>query len=255
MLDLHVHLIGHRDRKVTKENICGFLDMARQKQLLQIGFADHDHYWDDLNFELIKETAKAYPDLEVKVGLEVDYGPEQQEEIAKRISSYPFDYIIGSVHQMNGWVFDFPGEEIRHQERNSDDLYREYFSLVEKAAGSGLFDIIGHFDLIKIFKVRPQTDVRNLASSALEAVKNHGLALEINTNGRYKPVQEMYPEYKLLEVINRMQIPLTLGSDAHESKVVGRDLKEACQLLQTMGINQVTGFSQRQKKSYTIAPD
>lgn len=247
MLDYHVHLIGHRDRQATKANICSFLATACHLHLNQIGFADHDLYWEDLNFKLIRETAGEYPQLQVRVGLEVDYIPGKEEEIAAEIASYPFDYVIGSIHQMNGWTFDYQGEELKHLRRDPDSLYQEYFALVEKAAASGLFDIIGHFDLIKLFKVRPRTDVRILASKALEAVKDNGLVLELNTNGRYKPVQEFYPEYKLLESIAKIEIPLTLGSDAHEPKNVGRDIPEACYLLKSLGVHHVTGFRQRSK--------
>lgn len=248
MLDLHVHLIGHMDRKVTRETIHSFLEEAGRKQIRLLGFADHDMYWNHLNFELIREVAADYPELKVRVGLEVDYQEGKEENIAKMLRSFPFDYVIGSVHQIGGWFFDYPEEEAAHLKRDSDKLYQEYFSIVEKAASSGLFNIIGHFDLIKIFKIRPKTDVRILAAPALKAVKEHGLALEINTNGRYKPVQEFYPEWKLMELISKMEIPFTLGSDAHESGVVGRDIPEVCQLLKRMGVKNVVGYTGRKKE-------
>lgn len=252
MLDLHVHLLGHMDREATKENIRSFLAEAQRKDIRQIGFADHDMYWEDLNFDLLREVGSEYPELQVRVGLEVNYEEGREKKIAKMIESYPFDYVIGSVHQIGGWFFDFPEEEKTHLRRDPDSLYREYFSLVEKAASSELFDIIGHFDLIKIFKIRPRTDVRVLADHALQAIKDYGLALEINTNGRYKPVQEFYPEIKLMPVIHKMEIPFTLGSDAHESSVVGRDLYEACQLLKDIGVNEIVGFSQRRKEFFLL---
>lgn len=252
MLDLHVHLLGHKDRKASKENIRSFLDEAKRKQIRQIGFADHDLYWESLDLELIKETAAEYPELQVRVGLEVDYREEKKERIAEILDSYPFDYVIGSIHQIDGWFFDYPEEEAIHLSKDPDKLYREYFSLVEKASDSGLFQVIGHFDLIKIFNVRPRTDVRILAARALEAVKDNGLALEINTNGRYKPVKEFYPEFKLIEVIQKMEIPFTLGSDAHEAGVVGRDLREVCQLLKTIGVKEIYGFSGQRKESLPL---
>lgn len=252
MLDLHVHLLGHQDRKATKENIISFLAEAQKKKIKQIGFADHDMYWDELNLDLIRETASEYPELQVRVGLEVDYREEDEKKIAARIASYPFDYVIGSVHQIGGWFFDFPEEEINHLRQESDMLYAQYFAHVEKAAASGLFHTIGHFDLIKLFKIRPQTDVRILAARALEAVKDQRLMIEINTNGRYKPVGEFYPEFKLIELMHRMEIPFTLGSDAHESKAVGRDIGEACDLLRSVGIRHVHGFKQGQIQEFCL---
>ncbi|AHF10581.1 MULTISPECIES: histidinol-phosphatase HisJ family protein [Dehalobacter] len=243
MLDLHVHLLGHLDREVTRGNIRLFLDEAKKKNLVQIGFADHDMYWNDLNLDLIREVAEEYPELQVRIGLEVDYREENEELIRKRISSYPFDYTIGSVHEISGWFFDYPEEEEEHLRRDPDSLYLEYFALVEKAAASGMFQIIGHFDLIKLFKIRPRTDVRILAGRTLETIRKQGLAIEVNTNGRYKPVQEFYPEPKLLELIYQMGIPITLGSDAHEPSTVGRDLEEVVQQLKLFGVKEITGFA------------
>jgi histidinol-phosphatase (PHP family) len=252
MLDLHVHLLGHLDREATRENIRQFLGCAKEKGLRQIGFADHDIYWENLRLDLIREVASEYPQLQVRVGLEVDYLEGKEKEIGQMVNSYSFDYVIGSVHQIGDWGFDFPEEEQKHLLWDPDDLYRAYFQLVEKAATSGLFDVIGHFDLIKIYNIRPRTDVRVLASQALEAIKDCGLALEVNTNGRYKPVHEFYPEYKLMEVISRMEIPFTLGSDAHEASVVGRDISEACRMLQELNVRTITGFKAGQAEKLAL---
>ena len=248
MLDLHVHLLGHLDREATKSNIRAFLKQAKNKNLKQIGFADHDMYWEKLKLNLLREIALEYPELQVRVGLEVDYQEGRENQISKMLTDFPFDYVIGSVHQLGGWFFDYPEEETNHRQWEPDDLYSAYFKLVEKAAASGLFNIIGHFDLIKIFNVRPKTDVRILAARALEAVKDCRLAIEINTNGRYKPVQEYYPEQKLIELIGKMEIPFTLGSDAHEAAVVGRDIQEACQILKTLGVQEIVSFTRRNQE-------
>lgn len=252
LLDLHIHLTGHRDRKATAENIRQFLEEARNKHLTQIGFADHDLYWDDLNFDLVRQVAAEYPELQVRIGLEVDYRESEEARIAQMSNSYPFDYLIGSVHQLDGWLFDFPGEESAHRRQDADQLYARYFSAVEKAAGSGLFDMIGHFDLIKLFGVRPKTDVRLLAAGALAAVSANHLVLEINTNGRYKPVGEFYPEFKLIQEIQRRGIPFTLGSDAHAAGAVGRDLAEAGELLRSAGVKSVVGFNRRRRETFCL---
>lgn len=252
MLDLHVHLLGHMDRFATRENIRNYLEQARVKKIRQIGFADHDQYWDQLDLPLIREVALEYPDLQVRVGLEVEYNVEQEQSISRMIKSFEFDYIIGSVHEIGGWGFDYPSEEEVHYQQDSDELYSRYFSLVEKAACSGFFSIIGHFDLIKIFKVRPNTDVRILAARSLEAIKDNGLVVEINTNGRYKPVKEFYPEIKLIEEMKKMEIPFTLGSDAHEAGMVGRDLWEASKLLKSLGVRDLKGFKNQQQELFYL---
>jgi histidinol-phosphatase (PHP family) len=252
LLDLHVHLIGHRDRKAGRQEIRNFLDRACAIGLKEIGFADHDWLWRDLDLSLIREIAAEYPQLEVRVGLEVDYIPEQEEQIRARLNQFPFDYVIGSVHEIRGWPFDMDGEEERHRRYQPDELYRQYFEIVTRAAASGLFSVIGHLDLIKIFGVRPRSNILELAAPVLDEIERHDLVVEINTNGRYKPVGEFYPEPALIEEIKRRQIPFTLGSDAHEPGAVGRDLAEAAEMLRAVGVREVSGFKLGKRVKYPL---
>jgi histidinol-phosphatase (PHP family) len=252
MLDLHVHLVGHNDREANRENIRAFLDAASRQGLKEIGFADHDYYWEQMNFPLIREVAKDYPHLNVRIGLEAEYRPHEEARIKHLLEQFAFDFVIGSVHEINGWAFDIPEEEAKHWEQDADELYKKYFEVVTRAASSGLFTTIGHFDLIKIFGVRPQTDILALADEALTTVAERGLVLEVNTNGRYKPVQEFYPEQRLREEITRRGIDYTLGSDAHCAEVVGRDIDEGIQLLRQIGVQSIVGFSRLDKVIYSL---
>ncbi|MHB1652098.1 MAG: histidinol-phosphatase HisJ family protein [Desulfitobacteriaceae bacterium] len=252
MLDLHVHLIGHQDRRADSAAIRDFLTMARAQGLKEIGFADHDLYLDELNLPLIREVAGEFPDLRVRVGLEVDYRPGEEHKLRDSLGTFPFDYVLGSVHEIARWAFDAPGQENHHREQDPDGLYRHYFSLVAQAARSGFFTTLAHFDLVKIYGVRPKTDILELADEALTSTFTAGCAIEVNTNGRYKPVREFYPEERLLQEIARRGIPITLGSDAHEAKIVGRDLPEVVKTLQSMGVRSVVGFEQRKQVIYPI---
>lgn len=252
MLDLHVHLLGHNDREANRETIRAFLDEASRRGLKEIGFADHDYYWDQMNFPLIHEVAKDYPDLAVRIGFEAEYRPHEEGKIKNLIDQFPFDFVIGSVHEFDGWIFDIPEEEQMHREKDADEFYGRYFEVVTLAAKSGLFTTIGHIDLIKVFGVRPGKDILTLADEALTTIAEQGLVLEVNTNGRYKPVQEFYPERRLMEEIQRRGIEFTLGSDAHCAENVGRDLDEASQLLRQIGVQSVVGFAGLDKVSYSL---
>lgn len=252
MLDLHTHLIGHQDRTANQKNIQDYLAAAKQAGLKEFGFADHDMYFEDLDLPLIREVARAYPELNVRVGLEVDYRAEDELKIKNLLQTFDFDYVIGSVHEIKNWLFDYPEEAEKHKEMDPDQLYISYFSLVAKAARSQLFTTIGHFDLIKLFGVRPGTDVRELAEEAINAIAENGLVAELNTAGRYKPVGEFYPEEKLIREMVNHGIDFTLGSDAHEAKFVGRDLKEAIQFLNSCGVKRLISFQHKQKLTFSI---
>lgn len=252
MLDYHVHLTGHQDRPANVESIRQYLDQAQKIGLKDLGFADHDYYLEDLNFPLIQEIARDYPQLKVRIGLEVDYRPEDEEKIKAFLGQFPFDFVIGSVHEIKGWLFDYPEQEAAHRDRDPDRMYEEYFSWVEMAAASGLFTTMGHLDLIKLFGVRPRKDIVELADAALTRIAENGLVMELNTAGRYKPVGEYYPEVKLLEEAKRRGIPMTLGSDAHQPAHVGRDFEIATCLLKDCGISSLTGFNQREKISVPL---
>lgn len=242
MIDLHVHLLGHNDREANRETIRAFLDVAARKGLKEIGFADHDYYFEQMNFSLIREVAQDYPQLAVRVGLEAEYRIDDEVRIKQLSDQYAFDFVIGSVHEIKGWAFDMPGQEVVHLKKDADELYRDYFAVVTRAASCGLFTTIGHFDLIKLFGIRPKTDILELADEALTTVGERGLTIEVNTNGWYKPIQEFYPERRLMEEIARRGIEFTLGSDAHCAEVVGRDLDKASQILQEIGVHSVVGF-------------
>ncbi|MEL1134252.1 histidinol-phosphatase HisJ family protein [Desulfitobacterium sp. THU1] len=252
MLDMHVHLTGHEDRLATAENIREYLEQARRIGLKEIGFADHDYYYQDLDLPLIRKVATEYPDLKVSIGLEVDYRPEEEGKIRAILRQFPFDFVIGSVHEVNTWIFDLPEAEPMHHQRDADKMYEEYFAWVEQAAASGLFTTLGHFDLIKLYGVRPQTDVLSLADAALTRIQEMGLVVELNTAGRYKPVGEYYPEVKIIRDIQRRGIGMTMGSDAHQAGHVGRDLDLATQLLKECGIKECIGFCQREKEYYSL---
>jgi histidinol-phosphatase (PHP family) len=236
LVDTHVHLLGHRDRAATTENIRAFLEEAVRQNLDVIGFTDHEEYLEDMRPDLIRALRPEYPRLRILVGVEMEYRPGEEDRIRTHLARHDFDYAIGSVHELAGWAFDRPEEETRHRSLDADDAYRRYFDLVAQAAASGLFQVLGHMDLIKIFGLRPTAAVEDLAAPALDAIARSGILVEINTNGRYKPVGEWYPGPDLAREAVRRGISFTLGSDAHEWRTVGREVAAASVYLQKLGV-------------------
>ncbi|KAF1084871.1 Histidinol-phosphatase [Sporotomaculum syntrophicum] len=233
--DYHIHTFrcGHARGEMRE-----YVEKALALGLPQIGFADHiPMYWleaqerdpgiamfqEDLA-EYVAEVEKmrlAFPGIPIKLGIEADYMPGFEPELAKVLDQYPFDYVLGSVHYIDGWGFDNPAYLHKYKYMNIDDLYCQYFNLVQQAARSRLFNVIAHPDLIKKFGYRPRGDLRELYEQTACVFAEASVAVEINTAGLRVPAQEIYPALGLLQACRKYDVPVTTGSDAHEPGLVG----------------------------------
>jgi len=179
----------------------------------------------------VQALAREYAgDLRILVGIEADYIEETLDETAAVLESYPFDYVIGSIHIVGErFAFDHPEMRDRLPEYGLERIFVESLELAERAAASGLFDVIGHLDHAKKLGPRPRDEaaVAAAASAALRAVAAAGMALELNTAGLRKPDGEAYPAPGLLAEARALGIPLTFGSDAHRPQEVGWAFDEA----------------------------
>ncbi|NLM97698.1 MAG: histidinol-phosphatase HisJ family protein [Halanaerobiaceae bacterium] len=244
LVDYHLHPYEHGKNKNYGINIMeDFVNQAVENEIREIGFSDHDEFAHKLDWEAM-EYIKNHSPIPLKIGLEIDYIPGGEEEIKNKILKYEPDYTIGSIHYINGWGFDNPAFIDEYKGRDIDQCYQEYFELLRRAVNSGLFNIIGHFDIIKIFGYRPiRINVMDIIKPVLEDVRRRDLVLEVNTNGLNKPVKEIYPSLAILEMAFQFGIPITFGSDAHEAKRVGENIKEYAALLKKTGYKEIAVFN------------
>lgn len=247
LIDYHVHGIGHQTSRHTIAELSEYVEKGIAADLAEIGFADHDGYLADLDFTNFSRLQNLYPQIKIRVGLEVDYLPNPPQPSADYTKAYRFDYLIGSVHFVGDWPFDHPDYRSGYKEWEPDCLYQAYFALVSQMVKSKRFDIVGHLDLIKIFGCRPDSPVLEIAGPTLQEIRKAGMTVEINTAGWYKPVAEVYPAAALLEECFRLGIPITLSSDAHMAGDVGRDIARARELAWKVGYRQVATFEQRKR--------
>ncbi|WP_145414910.1 histidinol-phosphatase HisJ [Paenibacillus xylanexedens] len=197
--------------------------------------------------------------IDVRVGLEGDYIEGFESEIRSIIERYPWDYVIGSVHFLGEWdITDF--RQTHHWEgKDVLEVYRQYYDAVSKAAATGLYDIIGHSDVIKRFGYVPSPEQNEeriaLEDAALQAIAKSGCAMELNASGLSKPCAEMFPSRRMLTEAIRLGIPLTMGSDAHDPMKLGDYLPEAEALLHELGCKQVAVFESRQRSFIPLNVD
>ncbi|MCK8828450.1 histidinol-phosphatase HisJ family protein [Natroniella acetigena] len=248
LVDYHIHPLGHQDRAMTAENLKEFMEEAINKGLAEIGFADHNRYYQQFDFALVQQVAKGYPELKVRTGIEMDYTPGEEVEINDFLEQFELDYVIGSIHYLDGWMFDHPDYKAEYQNWGLDELYQTYFNYIKQAAQSNLFDFLGHLDLIKIFNFKPEGSVLDIVAPVLEVIAENDLAIEINTNGLNKPVGEFYPSKEILERAYQLEIPITLSSDAHIAQRVGENLIEVRDLLRGIGYREIATFKERERK-------
>lgn len=229
---------------------------AIEKGLDEIGLSDHvclkPVVWAMQEVDLpvmtrqIMEVREKYSHLiTIRYGIEMDYFEGKEAEIARIIHSLPLDYVIGSVHFIGDWNFD--GDESFYGKWSNDDLYRIYFRLVQKAARSGLFDTIGHLDLIKKFGIYPESDLTGLVEETAAIISQSGLVVELNTGGLDKPCGEFYPSPRWLEILRNHDIPVTLSSDAHHPTQIARHFQQAVHLLKKSGYHEIIRFKDRKR--------
>lgn len=253
-VDLHNHtvLCNHAIGTVDE-----YVEAAISCKTEYFGFSDHApmHYdpayrmrFDqmDLYEGWVKEAQKKYESsITVLLGYEIDYLPGYMDEA---VLDRPCDYLIGSVHFIDDWGFDNPEFIGRYQGADINAIYARYFELIEAMAQSGKFDIVGHLDLLKVFKFLPTKDIRLLAKKALKAIKKADMSIEINVSGYRKPIAEAYPSPLLMEQIAEMEIPITFGSDAHRSDQVGLFSTEAQALARSVGYEECALYRGRKRE-------
>jgi histidinol-phosphatase (PHP family) len=251
IVDYHMHLRDSQERVAhAVDAVKPFVETAAERGVDELGFTEHVYYFRQTRalWELPYQTARCVYDLDsyvdavveakrlglpVKLGLEVDYVGERQAELAAILEPYPWDYLLGSAHWLDGLAVDSSPDGGVWVEWSVDEVWRRYFEALAELAASGHVDVLAHPDLPKIFGRRPDR---------IEYPPLAGVALEVSTNGRYKPVGELYPDPEFLTATG---LPITLASDAHVPENVGRDFDLALELARAAGYGSVTVFEGR----------
>jgi histidinol-phosphatase (PHP family) len=184
--------------------------------------------------------------LPVLLGIEMDWLADRAAEVAAFLEGRPFDVVLGSVHFIDGRAIDDPTAGDRDW-LPLDELWTRYLEQFTVAAASGLFDVMSHPDLPKVFGRRIPAHLDRLLDDAVAAIADSGVAVECSSAGLRKPVRELYPEPGLLARFRRAGVPVTLSSDAHAPQDVARDFATAVAALRGAGYETITRFSRRER--------
>jgi len=260
-VDLHNHtpLCNHANGTMEE-----FVKKAIDLNIDVFGFSDHapmpfdpkyrmdisqkDEYENNIDF--LKEKYKNK--IEILKAYEVDFMQNSSLMLDEVLNS-KVDYLIGSVHfiqesNSNLWGFDNPEFIGKYKEKNIDEIWIDYFEAIKQLAKSKHFDIVGHLDLIKVFKYLPNKDIKVLAKDALIEIKKSDMVIEINAAGFRKPICEAYPSKELLELAFELDIPITFSSDAHEIEQIGFMYDKVTEIARKIGYNYCAIFKERDRK-------
>ncbi len=258
--DYHMHtpLCRHATGEPTE-----YAAQAKQVGLSEIGFSDHSPMarddFDDWRMKAdeleeyirqVKQAQTDHPSLTIRLALEIDFLPGQEDWIRELVRRHPWDYVIGSVHYVSStWALDNPNQIDEWERRDPDEVWGTYFDWLTQAVNTKLFDIIGHADLCKKFRYYPNRDLTPDIGRFLDAAQATDTAIEINTAGLRKDCGEMYPSLLILKKAFRREIGLTFGSDAHNASEVGMAFPEAVKMAKSAGYRSYCRFEGRSRKT------
>jgi histidinol-phosphatase (PHP family) len=183
--------------------------------------------------------------LEILLGIEADWFCGREEDLAEELGGHPWDVVLGSVHFQGDWAFDDPRLTDEYKRREIHEVWRRYFQDVAASACTGLFDVIGHADLVKKFGFYPEGELAPYYRTAIDAMAATGVAFEVNASGLRKPVAEIYPSLEFMRIARLAGVRATMGSDAHAPSEVGLGLDQAREALLHVGYTSVLVFRGR----------
>ena len=257
LVDYHMHSILSDGKNTYEEMIRSGIS----KGLNEIGLSDHvclkPVTWaispvdiPVMTDQILELKEKYSNQIKVRYGIELDYFPGRETELRDLIASLPVDYVIGSVHFIGDWNFDT--DKSLYGKWTNDELYKLYYDIVQMAAKSGLFDTIGHLDIIKKFRVYPESDQTLLIEDTLKIIKENNLVVELNTGGADRPCAEFTPSPSIVQRCFHHHIPMTISSDAHSTEQVARHYEMGIDLLKQVGYNELASFEGRKRMMFKI---
>lgn len=278
LVDLHLHTCTSSDAEATVEEHCR---RAAELGLREIAITNHMnvrtakyHVTPRQLCSVRDEIAAletALPNIALRLGVEVDYFPDMEDEIAAELQAeeaalgHPLDIVLVGLHVLRGVRFASKKQAPGLFEATDDvaTLYREYLRLLARAVRTGLYDVIAHPDLIKRFThlLAPPVafgEYREACLELVEAAIETETAIELNVKGREHPVGEFYPSVEFLELYvaecagARVEPLVTLGSDAHAADGLGLHLAEGACALRRLGLSRVMTFERRRPVPFEL---
>jgi histidinol-phosphatase (PHP family) len=272
LTDYHLHLRPDEEHTTfeayfTADNVERYRAAADAAGIEELGVSEHvyrfrqalDLWSHPLWVENANDDLDAYcafvRGTSLRLGVECDYVPGAEERTAAMLEARDFDYVVGSVHFIGDGdaAVDHDGFDVWEAlDASPEDIWTRYFEHFDRCARSGLFDILAHPDLVKVWgrdrRPLPEGDLRRFYEPAVEAIVAGGSAVELSTAGLRKPVGELYPARQFAELLVEAGVPFALSSDAHLPEQVGFRYDDALAFLEEIGAREIAVFEGRRRR-------
>lgn len=273
LTDYHLHLRPDEldatpERHFTTANVDRYRIAAEEQGIAELGVSEHVYrfaaaldvwrhpLWREFAHDDIDEyCAFVREQTDLRLGIEADFVPGAEDRMANLLDARDFDYVVGSVHFLGDHALDMDDYGVWDSDpthpRSPEEIWRAYFRALGEAARSGLFDILAHPDLVKVWgsdRPRPEGDLRRYYELAMDGIAESGIAIEVSTAGLRKRAREIYPAPAFLEMCLEAGAPVALSSDAHRSGEVGADYERALELLDRLGVGELCVFERRERR-------
>lgn len=174
--------------------------------------------------------AAGYP---VDLGMEICYSPEGEDFLRDRLPQYPLDYTIGSVHLIGDKHF----KTVVKYYKSRIPVGRIYYSLILRAIESGLFNIIGHIEIVRREGIPGLCHYPDLLDTICSSLIKNNCAVELNTKW-LKNHDYLVPERGTLMYMSAKGVKIVFGSDAHHPETIGSGIKEAIDEITRIGFSE-----------------
>jgi histidinol-phosphatase (PHP family) len=190
----------------------------------------------------------------LRLGIEADYVPGREDRMASLLDEHEWDYVVGSVHFIHDDAVDMRGEwDVWRTSGEPEKVWAAYFDALGEAARTGMFDVLAHPDLVKVWgEPTPDGDLRRFYDRAMDGIAESDVAIEVSTAGLRKPVRELYPDRAFLAMCLDAGRPVSLSSDAHLPEQVGYEYERAVEWLREIGVGELAVFERRERRLEAI---
>jgi histidinol-phosphatase (PHP family) len=269
LTDYHLHLRPDEldatpERHLTTANVDRYRVAAEEQGISELGVSEHVYrfsaaldvwrhpVWREFAHDDIDEyCAFVREQTDLRLGIEADFVPGAEDRMANLLDARDFDYVVGSVHFLGDHALDMDDHGVWTSGRSPEEIWRAYFRALGEAARSGLFDILAHPDLVKVWgsdRPVPEGDLRCYYELAMDGIAESGIAVEVSTAGLRKRAKEIYPAPAFLAMCLEAGAPVALSSDAHRPGEVGADYERALELLDRLGVGELCVFERRKRR-------